>query len=118
LGLALEDKSKKARSPQELGGLARKERLTSAQRSEIAARAANARWSRDTAAADLSKVEGFQMNADTIEAADILVTELSEQAALLSESGVTALSNGHLAEAKLIIAAIEQTQTLRDQAEQ
>jgi hypothetical protein len=58
------------------------------------------------------------MNTDTIEAADILITELSEQAALLSESGVTALSSGHLAEAKLIISAIEQTQALRDQAGQ
>jgi hypothetical protein len=58
------------------------------------------------------------MNADAIDAADILVTELSEQAAVLSLSGMNALSNGQLAEAKLIINAIEQTQALRDRAEQ
>ena len=31
------------------------------------------------------------MNTDAIEAADILVTELTEQAALLSQSGANAL---------------------------
>jgi hypothetical protein len=50
--------------------------------------------------------------------ANILTTELSEQAALLSQVGVDALSNGNLAEAKLIISAIEQTQALCDRAEQ
>jgi hypothetical protein len=58
------------------------------------------------------------MNADAIDAADILVTELSEQAALLSQSGVNALSSGHLGEAKLIISAIEETQALGSRAEQ
>ncbi len=58
------------------------------------------------------------MNVDAIDAADILVTELSEQAALLSQSGVTALSTGHLAEARLIINAIEETEALRQRAEQ
>jgi hypothetical protein len=58
------------------------------------------------------------MNADAIDAADILVTELNEQTALLSQSGVNALSNGNLAEAKLIISAIEETQALRNRAEQ
>jgi hypothetical protein len=56
------------------------------------------------------------MNADAIDAADILLTELNEQEALLSQSAVTALSNGHLQEAKLIIGAIEQTQDLRNRA--
>jgi len=58
------------------------------------------------------------MNADTIDAADILVTELDEQEALLSQSAVSAMSNGHLQEAKLIIGAIEQTQDLRNRAKQ
>jgi hypothetical protein len=58
------------------------------------------------------------MNTDAIDAADILATELSEQAALLSQVGVDALSNGYLAEAKLIISAIEQTRALCDRAEQ
>ena len=57
------------------------------------------------------------MNSDAIDAADILVTELSEQAALLSQSGIGALSSGQLDEAKLIINAIEQTQALRERAE-
>lgn len=58
------------------------------------------------------------MSADVIEAADILVTELNEQAAMLSQSGVNALSAGNLLEAKTIIDAIEQTQVLRGRAEQ
>jgi hypothetical protein len=106
------------RSGQQKGGLVRNERLTPEQRREIAARAAQARWNRETTRANLLKVEDFQMNTDAIDAADILVTELSEQAALLSQSGVNALTNGHLAEAKVIITAIEQTQVLRNRAEQ
>jgi hypothetical protein len=114
----LDQKSDVRRSGQRKGGLVRSERLTPLQRSEIAARAAQARWTRGTTGVNLSNVEGFQMNADAIDAADILVTELSEQAAVLSQSGMNALSNGHLAEAKLIINAIEETQALRDRAEQ
>jgi hypothetical protein len=106
------------RSGQQKGGLVRSERLTSLRRSEIAARAAHARWTRGTTGVNLANIEGFPMNADAIDAADILVTELSEQAAVLSQLGMNALSDGHLAEAKLIINAIEQTQALRDRAEQ
>jgi len=58
------------------------------------------------------------MNTDAIDAADILITELDEQAALLSQSGVSALTSGHFPEAKLIIDAIEKTQGLRGRAEQ
>lgn len=58
------------------------------------------------------------MSADAIEAADILVTELNEQAAMLSQSGVNALSSGQISEAKVIIDAIERTQLLRGRAEQ
>jgi hypothetical protein len=106
------------RSGQQKGGYARKEKLSSARRREIAARAARARWDRESTNVNLEGIEGFQMNADAIDAADILVTELSEQAAALSQAGMNALSNGHLAEARLIIGAIEETQALRDQAEQ
>ncbi len=58
------------------------------------------------------------MNTDAIDAADILTTELSEQEAFLSQVGIDALSNGNFAEAKLIISAIEQTQSLCNRAEQ
>lgn len=117
-GCILSEKSKGQLSPQERGGLARRDRLTPARRSDIATRAAQARWNRETPNANLASIEDFQMNADAIDAADILVTELSEQAALLSQSGVNALSGGHLGEAKLIISAIEETQALRSRAEQ
>jgi hypothetical protein len=113
-----DDKLDTRRSGRQKGGLVRKERLTPAQRSQIAARAAQARWNREIPRVNLATIEDFQMNADAIDAADILVTELSEEAALLSQSGVNALSNGHLAEAKLIIGAIEQIHVLRDRAEQ
>jgi hypothetical protein len=105
-------------SGQRRGGLVRKERLTPARRTEIAVRAAQARWNRETPSANLINVEDFQMGTDPIDAADILVTELSEQAALLSESGVNALTSGYLGDARLIINAIEQTHALRDRAEQ
>lgn len=118
MGQALDNKPNVRRSGQQKGGLVRSERLTPLQRSEIAARAAQARWTRGTTGVNLANIEGFHMNADAIDAADILVTELSEQAAVLSQSGMTAFSNGHLAEAKLIINAIEQTHALRDRAEQ
>lgn len=103
---------------QQKGGIVRKERLTAVQRSEIAAHAAQSRWNRENKTIDISAIEDFQMNSDVIDAADILVTELNEQAAMLSQSGVTALSSGLLTEAKLIINAIEQTQLLRNRAEQ
>ena len=112
-GCILSEKSKGQLSPQERGGLARRDRLTPARRSDIATRAAQARWNRETPNANLASIEDFQMNADAIDAADILVTELSEQAALLSQSGVNALSGGHLGEAKLIISAIEEAKALR-----
>jgi hypothetical protein len=104
-------------SPQEKGGIARRERLTPSRRSEIAARAAKARWSREPSNVNLANIEDFQMNSDTIDAAEILITELSEQEALLSQSGVSALLSGHLGEARLIINAIEETQVLHDRAE-
>lgn len=99
------------------GGIARRERLTPLQRSQIATTAAQARWNRDKSVVDLTEIEGLQMNTDAIDAADILVTELNEQEAMLSQSGVAALSSGQLAAAKIIIAAIEQTQALRNRAE-
>jgi hypothetical protein len=114
----LSDEPRDQLSPQEKGGRARTQRLTASRRSDIAARAARARWNREPARVNLTSIEDFQMNADAIDAADILVTELSEQAALLSQSGVNALSSGHLAEARLIINAIEETQALRSRAEQ
>jgi hypothetical protein len=114
----LDEKLNARRLGQQKGGFARGERLTPEQRREIATRAAEARWNRQPARANVQSIEGFQMNADAIDAADILVTELSEQAAALSQSGMNALSNGHLAEAKFIIGAIEQTHALRDRAEQ
>jgi hypothetical protein len=114
----MDDELNARRSGQQKGGLVRSERLTREQRSEIAARAAQARWNRETTGVNLTNIEDFQMNTDAIDAADVLVTELSEQTALLSQSGVNALTNGHLAEAKLIINAIEQTQALRNRAEQ
>jgi hypothetical protein len=100
------------------GAAVRNERLTPDRRSEIASHAAQARWNREAPGVNLARIEGLQMSTDAIEAADILLTELSEQAAHLSESGVQALSNGHLAEAKLIINAIEKTHGLRDRVEQ
>jgi hypothetical protein len=115
---ALDNKPNVVRSGQQKGGYARSERLSAPRRSEIAARAAQARWNREPTNVYLASIEDFQMNTDAIEAADILATELSEQAALLSQAGVDALSNGNLAEAKLIISAIEQTQALRNRAEQ
>jgi hypothetical protein len=65
----------------------RNERLTPERRSEIAARAAQARWNRQTTGINLANVEDFQMSTDAIDAADVLMTELSEQTALLSQSG-------------------------------
>jgi hypothetical protein len=106
------------RAGRQKGGYVRSERLSPEQRSEIAARAAQARWNREPTSATLGRIEDFQMNPDVIDAADILVTELNEQAALLSQSGVNALSSGNLSEAKMIITAIEQTQALRNRAEQ
>ena len=114
----MRDRLIEGRTRQQKGGLARRERLTAAQRSEIAAQGAAARWKRETAPVNLARIEDFQMNADAIDAADILVTELSEQEALLSQSGVNALANGYYQEAKLIITAIEQTQALRNRAAQ
>jgi hypothetical protein len=114
----MNSKLKSGQSPQQKGGIMRSKRLAPEQRSEIAARAAHARWSRETTSVSLARIEDFQMNSDAIDAADILITELSEQAALLSQSGVSAISNGHLAEAKLIIGAIEQTQALLGKAKQ
>ncbi len=116
--MALDDKSSSSRSGQQKGGFVRSERLTAAQRREIASRAAKARWDRDATGLDLSNIEDLQMNTDAIDAADMLVTELSEQVAALSQSGASALANGHIAEAKFIIGAIEKSQDIRDKAEQ
>jgi hypothetical protein len=114
----MDDEVSDPRSGQRKGGRARSERLTPEERSEIAARAAQARWNRETAGVNLANVEDFQMNTDAIDAADVLVTELSEQTAQLSQSGVNALTNGHFAEAKVIIHIIEQTEAFRKRAEQ
>jgi hypothetical protein len=105
-------------SPQRKGGLARSELLTPSRRKEIAVRAAHARWNRGFPNVNLANIEDFQMNSDTIDAAEILITELSELAALLSQSGVSALLSGHLGEARLIINAIEETQMLHSRAAQ
>jgi hypothetical protein len=102
---------------QRRGGLTRKEKLSPERRSEIAVQAARARWSQSLSV-DTQNIEGFQMNTDAIDAADILITELNEQAAMLSQSGVSALAAGLLPEAKLMIDAIEKTQGLRTRAEQ
>jgi hypothetical protein len=114
----LDHEPDETRSGQQKGGYARREKLSSAQRSEIATRAAQARWSREPTNVNLASIKDFQMNTDAIDAADILTTELSEQAAFLSQVGIDALSNGNLAEAKLIISAIEQTQSLCNRADQ
>jgi len=76
---SMRSKESKPLSGQQRGGLARKERLSSARRSEIASRAAQARWQRDPEDLKSSEIEDLQMNTDTIDAADILVTELNEQ---------------------------------------
>ena len=57
------------------------------------------------------------MNTDAIDAADMLVTELSEQAAILSESGVAALTGGKFNAVRLLVDAIERTTYLRRRAE-
>jgi hypothetical protein len=114
----LDQKPNMPQSGRQKGGYARSERLSSAQRSEIAARAAQARWNREPTNVNLANIEDFQMTTDAIDAADILATELSEQAALLSQAGAEALSNGKLAKAKAVISAIEQTQALCNRAEE
>lgn len=58
------------------------------------------------------------MNTDTIDAADILVTELNEQVVMLSRSGARALEAGQIIKAKSVIRAIESTQGFLDRAEQ
>ena len=58
------------------------------------------------------------MSTDAIDAADVLVTELSEQTAMLSQFGANALMNGKFSEAKIIISAIEQTEAFRKRADQ
>jgi hypothetical protein len=106
------------RSGQQRGGFARSEGLSPARRSEIASRAAQARWRGDSNLISNAQIEDLQMNTDTIDAADILVTELNEQVVMLSRSGARALENGQIAEAKSMIRAIESTQGFLDRAEQ
>lgn len=106
------------RSGQQRGGFARSEGLSPARRSEIASRAAQARWRGDTNLVSNAQIEDLQMNTDTIDAADILVTELNEQVVMLSRSGARALENGQISEAKSMIRAIESTQGFLDRAEQ
>jgi hypothetical protein len=50
------------------------------------------------------------MSSDAIDAADMLLMELSEQMAQLSQSGAAALASGNIAAAKTIINAMEKTQ--------
>src|SRR5438552_16221674 len=80
-------------SGQQRGGFARSEGLSPARRSEIASRAAQARWRRDANLESDAEIEDLQ-STDTIDAADILVTELNEQVVTLSRSGARALENG------------------------
>ena len=105
-------------SGQQRGGFARSEGLSPERRSEIASRAAHARWSRDDNLVTDPAIEDLQMNTDTIDAADILVAELNEQVVMLSRSGARALENGRITEAKSMIRAIESTQTFLGRAEQ
>jgi hypothetical protein len=105
-------------SSQRRGGIARSEGLSPARRSEIASRAAQARWHRGSSFVSETELEDFQMNTDTVDAAEILVTELNEQVVMLSRSGARALENGHIIQAKSIINAIESTQAFLDRAEQ
>lgn len=112
------DDKKDTPSGQQRGGIARREALSPSQRSEIASRAAQARWRRDANSATDSEIEDLQMNTDTIDAADILVTELNEQVVMLSRSGARALENGQISAAKTMIGAIESTQGFLDRAEQ
>jgi hypothetical protein len=100
------------------GGQARAASLSSEKRVEIASTAARARWARRTGQSELPLVEDLMMNTDAIDAADMLVSELAEQAAILSESGVAAISGGKLGAARLLIDAIERTNGLRNQAEE
>jgi hypothetical protein len=104
-------------SGQQRGGFARSAGLSPARRREIASRAAQARWHRDPNFLGDPEVEDLQMNTDTIDAADILVTELNEQVVMLSRSGARALENGQIVQAKSIISAIESTQEFLDRAE-
>jgi hypothetical protein len=105
-------------SGQQRGGFARSEGLSPARRSEIASRAAQARWHRDVNLVNDAEFEDLQMNTDTIDAADILVTELNEQVVMLSRSGARALEAGQIIKAKSMIRAIESTQGFLDRAEQ
>jgi hypothetical protein len=91
--------------------------MSPARRSEIASRAAQARWRRNADSVNDSEIEDLQMNTDTIDAADILVTELNEQVVILSRSGARALENGQIGKAKSMIGAIESTQGFLDRAE-
>jgi hypothetical protein len=100
------------------GGIARRERLSPERRSEIAAQAAQARWSREPNAAYSPLIGEFQMTVDAIDAADMLVMELNEQMAQLSQAGASALTNGNISEAKTIIGVIEKTEDFRSRAEQ
>lgn len=107
-----------SQSNQQRGGFARSEGMSPARRSEIASRAAQARWRRDGNLVNDIEIEDLQMNTDTIDAADILLTELNEQVVMFSRSGARALESGKLTEAKSMIGAIESTQGFLERAEQ
>jgi hypothetical protein len=100
------------------GGHARAESLSSEKRTEIASAAARARWARRTAESELPLIEDLMMNTDAIDAAEMLVTELAEQAGILSGSSVMAIADGKLGAARVLIDAIERTNSLRNQAEE
>jgi hypothetical protein len=114
----MSDRKSAPPSGQQRGGFARSEGLSPARRSQIASRAAQARWRRDADSVGDSEIEDLQMNTDTIDAADILVTELNEQVVTLSRSGARALESGQIGKAKSMIRAIENTQGFLDRAEQ
>jgi|GEM_PF-3799018 len=104
-------------SGQHRGGVARSEVLSPARRREIASRAAQARWKTNANLFSNAGLEDFQVNTDTIDAADILVTELNDQVVMFSRSGARALEKGQIIQAKSIISAIESTQEFLERAE-
>ena len=114
----MSDRKSGPSSGQQRGGFARSEGMSPARRRKIASRAAQARWHRDPNSVADSEIEDLQMNTDTIDAADILVTELNEQVVMLSRFGARALESGQIGKAKSMIRAIENTQDFLDRAEQ
>jgi hypothetical protein len=112
------DTNAKTNLGRQKGGRARAKSLSPEQRTEIAVGAAKARWARRSTQIEAFPIDDLMMNTDVIDAADMLVTELSEQAAILSESGVAALTSGKFNAVRLLVDAIERTTDLRLRAEE